>query len=413
MSPSAYLPTKRAQIHNRLAIPNSVSTSVTTIVSALLGSTHVDDPFRSHRSIYTRLLPFYNAADNRLDPCPELNHALSELVAILQGKLHVVAPSGVCFVRVAEQACRLIDNDEELKRRAHLIRDVAERAESRLELFYVELMLKLGQKSWGLSNCSLHNMTVAERVAFAANAFPYIGHYSMMVAQEARLIASMRTVSHVVFCGSGPLPLSGALLAAHLNTQVTLVDRDEQAVHLSRLLVSFWEERGVLPSGRITVRHLDAAHLRFHASAVKAVSKLQKGTSIREDNIECEDIVENELCYRDREDILPCDVLFIAALIPNNVKETLVKAAAEMGDAAPLVVLRSAHGLTARLAYPQAERSTFSQHLRLFHTVVPATHALSFEAPPAVDGDTKVPLDWFPSEILNSLEFYGWSDLVG
>lgn len=413
MSPSAHLSHTRDQCGE---VVESVTASVvvTTIVSSLLGSTQADDPFRNAKSIYTRLLPFFKAADECLDPCTALNGVLSELVTILQGKFQGVASSGLLFAKVAEHACRLIDDDERLSSRAFLIRDVAERAESRLELHYAEKLLNWAQQTL-VSTCgSFRDMEVAEKVAFAARSFPYMGHYSLMVAQEARLIASMRQVDHIVFCGSGPLPLSGALLAAHLGVRVTLVDCDECAVRVSRSLISSWEQCEILPAGQINVRHLDGIRMRFRAPADKPASKVDgRGSAYRSNSDNVDDFMNSRYLHNDEgEEIFVCDVLFIAALVPNSVKEKLLRSAAELRESSPLVVLRSAHGLTARLAYPVARRSVFSKYLRLLHTVVPATHAESFDAPPAVDSDNIVPIDWFPGEILNSLEFYGWPKCV-
>lgn len=362
------------------AAASGINSAATSMVYALLGATGPKGRFVNSKSIYSRLKPYVDKEDERLDPEPELNAALSELVIFLQGKSHSTLATGTPFATIAQQACRQIDADAELCARAQEIREVAGKAESRLELHFVRKVLDKPLPA----SLPLQCLSPAERVIYAARDFPYIENYAMMVGQEARLLATMRASSHIVFCGSGPLPISGALFAAHMDARVTLIDCDEGAVRLSRELMEAWECCGVLPAGRVRVCHENGSNLRF--------CKMPHSD---------EDTCNNGL--------LACDVIFIAALVPNHVKETLVRAAGALGNAAPLVVLRSAHGLTARLAYPPTHRPAFSKYLPLLATVVPAAHAVNYDAPPAVDADDQLPVDWFPADILNSLEIYGWS----
>ncbi len=65
--------------------------------------------------------------------------------------------------------------------------------------------------------------------------FLYYHHYRTLVEREMRLFQSLtkRLPSHVVFLGSGPLPLTAILLAQNFGVQVTLVDRDDEAIALS------------------------------------------------------------------------------------------------------------------------------------------------------------------------------------
>lgn len=405
----------------QLATPASVKHVAIAILSTLLSTS---DP----QSVYSQLQPFLDKPDCFLDPCPAINQALSHLVSILQGTHHssslshdyanddvdhqnntkTIITNGTAeestksspssrkipFVVIAKQVCQWIDNDSQLLQRAANIRDMAERAEGRLELFYAqkivdEPIVKLSDLT---DDVNITPATTAakyvQRIADASQQFPYINNYLTMVDQEARIIQQYKShPKHIVFCGSGPLPFTGLLLAAHtMASRFTFVDYNLDAVIWSRKLIHKWEQHNIIPKGRISVIHLDASLLQFqfensHGAASPSVK----------DHV-----------------LFNCDVLFVAALIPNQVKLKMFKAAQHLQHNAPVIVLRTAHGLTARLAYHSVPSQMFKSYLPLVATVVPQTHALSLDQPPHIDNDQCQPVEWFPNDILNTLEIYTW-----
>ena len=205
----------------------------------------------------------------------------------------------------------------------------------------------------------------------------HVLHDNLAAQGTALLSASSTHCLTVAFVGSGPLPLTGILLALHLNANVILIDCDSDAVQLSLQLVREWENKCILPENRVTVISCDACNLTFASKPTSPTTSQGKA--------------------------IYCDVLFVAALIPNAVKESLAQKVGKMGADGPLVVLRTAHGLTARLAYFPSHRNMLRKHLHFVGVVAPLTHHIGNGA---IVDDEELPLDFFPTEILNSLEIY-------
>lgn len=355
------------------------------LLKALLGTDDPNDTFYNPSSVYSRVKHFTDESNDKLDPAPLINSALGDLVTHLQGRSTKCTSS---FAALEQAVCTYIDNSEDLTSKAAVIRNTAERAESRLEVFYAKILLE--------SSCAnaRNGESYVDRVAAACDEFPYTSNYAVVVAHEAELLQQLignRTGRelHVVFCGSGPLPLTGVLLAARLQCAVTLVDCDAQAVRLSTRLVARWERLGVVPLGLIRVVLADGGDVQFTGRAHTDVDEGQQ------DQVEQ---VEGGMVH------MRCDVVFIAALIPNDVKEKMVESMCAGGEPRPLVALRSAHGLTARMAYFHTRRSVLSQYVPLVATAVPETHKLGNGR--VVDDDV-IPTGFFPRQILNSIEIYG------
>lgn len=373
----------------------TLSTAGEELIEKLFGSSECDGGQKEFGrcSIFTRLQPFFKCSDEELDPNPVINSALCDLVAVLQGRESVVGKrNGVrSFGSLQEEVCEEIDGRCELQRRARAIREIATRAESRLELHYGRLLVAAEPV---LTDA---RMSKVERIRTAAYPFPYVENYVTMVDKESRvlrrLIRERRTMKRVesegekkgedddeiwvAFCGSGALPLTGIMLTAFENVRVTLIDVDAEAVAVSRALIAKWEREGVIERGRIKVMHADAGEVVFDG---------RRG--------------------RRREGAVRVDVVFIAALIENGVKEQMVQAVGRGGGAAPLVVVRTAHGLTARVAYFESWRQRLGAYMKMIAVVVPRTHVR--EDGGVVDerdGDVRVEL--FDERILNSLEVYG------
>ncbi|WP_308259351.1 nicotianamine synthase family protein [Pseudonocardia sp. H11422] len=73
----------------------------------------------------------------------------------------------------------------------------------------------------------------------ALRAFPYLANYQDLVRLELGALAAVGepVPSRVVVLGSGPLPLTGVMLAAEHGARVVHVDRDEESLRLGSALV--------------------------------------------------------------------------------------------------------------------------------------------------------------------------------
>lgn len=382
-----YVPPDRSQMPTTTRVRDQYRNH-TYIKSALLGDDSTSCKESCDNSIYSRVKKYLDEPDSSLDPAPEINCILSELVSLLQGASSTHAlEDGRTFADVARCICDEIDNNELLEARASAIRTIAIRSETRLELYWATLLAK---------NRDVVNpaSSAIEKVRVGTGGFPYVENYVSMVQTEAKVIAahmaaesdSLQTKKlRVAFCGSGPLPLTGILLAACLDAQVTLIDNDEKAVELSQKLVDNWERRGITPAGRTDIVCADGGQIRFFRGGGEGISRDGAGVG--------------------RGRSIECDILFVAALIPNQTKEEIARNVAEMRQDGPLVVVRTAHGLTARFAYYQNRRTVFERYLKFSGLVVPEVH--EFGDGRIVDDDVK-PIGLFPRDILNSLEIFGW-----
>lgn len=383
-------------------LPTSMTEHAAALLSHLLAAPE-DNNFSSSSSVYSRVRPLLHLSDEHLDPSPSLNASLTDLVNYLQATNLPYTPQGqhTSFATVEAEVCRAIDASDTLTTRANAIRSTATRAESRLELHFAPLLLR-GESA------ADDALSHTKRVVHASSPFPYVDNYLTMVEKESEIIrkalpsiegresGKLANIPHVVFCGSGPLPLTGIFLITYMRCRVTLVDNDEQAVKLSTQLIRNWEKRGIIPTGRISVILADCADLTFlppshdpeQFSSQERSEGYQNGIHTNPSTSPA---------------IISCDVLFVAALIPNDVKDVVVKSASLLKSHAPLVVVRSAHGLTARTAYFGTGRALFSKYMLHYGTVVPESHRLPNGT---VHDDDQVPIAYFPSEILNSLELY-------
>lgn len=374
-------------------IPLPQSTSA-ALLHSLIGNEPNDNG--SDGSIFQKLKSFLDREGVSLDPSPVLNSILGRLVALLQGVSH--SPSdeveGRLFSEIQKDVCQIIDNNEVLRKRAEFIRDLAMNAEFHLEMYHVKSML--------LKKNLYPALDPIDKLRIASDSFPYVDHYIDMVKKESEIIQKVLISSDrngfgrpmsinddfkrddwkrvVVFCGSGPLPFTGILMAMILKVRVVLIDCDADAVDLSQKLILHWEKEEVIPVGVVTVMHAKGEDCSFYNP-------------------------DATLKHRPTENMVPCHVVFIAGLISNDIKEHMIRKISELEHAGPLVVMRTAHGLTARFAYYQTRRKTITKHLGLIGIVAPETHR---DRNGLVIDDHVRPIDFFSANILNSLELYSW-----
>ncbi|MDT4990641.1 MAG: hypothetical protein QOH97_533 [Actinoplanes sp.] len=92
-----------------------------------------------------------------------------------------------------------------------------------------------------LENAWAHQVLTAADPHAEAAAFPYLGNYEQLARLELHALAGaghrLQATRGVCFIGGGPLPLSALLLSRATKAHTTVVDRDVEAVKLSRRLV--------------------------------------------------------------------------------------------------------------------------------------------------------------------------------
>jgi nicotianamine synthase len=148
-------------------------------------------------------------------------------------------------------------------------------------------------------------------------AFPYFGNYELLARLELHALAGAghrpEATRRVCFVGGGPLPLSALLLCRALAADVTIVDRDVDAVELSGRLVG-----RLAPAERISVVLADAASASDMARVVA-----------------------------------DCDVVVVAALVGTTwtQKRAALRAIGASVEPGTYVVIRTAEGLRS-LLYP-------------------------------------------------------------
>jgi nicotianamine synthase len=241
-------------------------------------------------SLSCRILGLYErlCAQGDLAPSPVVNALFADLVS-------------ACVSTGATDAASVLSDPRITGVRSDLIRLCAE-GESLLE------------DAW-----SRRALAAADARAETAT-FPYFGNYEQLARLELHALAGAghhpQAARRVCFIGGGPLPLSAMLLCRHLTAQVTVVDRDIEAVELSRRLVD-----RLVPAERISVVLADAASASDMARAVAG-----------------------------------CDVVVVAALVGTTraQKRAALRAIGTSVEPGTHVVVRSADGLRS-LLYPTVD----------------------------------------------------------
>ncbi|HTU63550.1 MAG TPA: nicotianamine synthase family protein, partial [Polyangiales bacterium] len=169
----------------------------------------------------------------------------------------------------------------------------------------------------------------------------------------------------IAVCGAGPLPVTGLMLHTLTGAAVSLIERDESAVLVSRALIAQLERLQVLEARAVQVIHADVATF------------------------------------------VPCaDVVVVASLVDNAAKLQLVEHLRAAGHASGLsaLLLRSASSICAELAYEPVDTLMFSDpSLPFCGESVPATD-LEHRAERLVSSAT---------EVLNDTELYRPVQLSG
>ena len=342
---------------------NEVALLADDLLEGLLGPT--PPPARQRSSIYAALAERRRqcreeAGDWRaLAPQPEVNRLLGRMVAILQGSAIASSDAGV---RTAVDRLMLhrVDASPDLAARANALREISADAETEMERHF--------SARWLLALTRVHDGPAS--LLDVMSDFPYYDGYQELVAAEASLLT---TPKQIIFGGGGPLPISGLLLASITGAQIILVDVNKAAAVRSFELIDALVQKGFIHRGQIEVRHQDLVNVSLEAS---------------------------------------CDGIIVASLVDAETKIHLARRLSQCSDAPPLI-LRSAIGLCARLAYRAAPRaSVTSTGLRYRGELVPQNHVVKGLDPDVADrfdvrsDQASDILGVLSSSVLNSAELY-------
>lgn len=163
----------------------------------------------------------------------------------------------------------------------------------------------------------------------------------------------------IAVCGSGPLPMSALFLHLLTGASIVLVDEDGVAVRCSRRLIVNLERMGILGQGALTVLERRAGDVTFHDPTQRPKAACTTAVA--------------------------CDAVMIASLVDAESKASIAEQFASNGHAPQLLIMRSATGLSAKLAYDPIPTEAFCRgNLVYCGETVPATqvatHLNRFEA---------------------------------
>jgi hypothetical protein len=250
-----------------------------------------------------------------LRPSPRVNHLFSTLVRLV--------------ISIPDEHVADVLDDPVVRGLAARLRDLCARGEFELEAFWADAIT-----------------TGADPRAELAR-FPYLENYRLLCRMEldALVGAVQRPVRSVAFAGSGPLPLSSFRFAQELGVPVDCLDRDPEAVAVSRRLVA----------------RLNFGDVRVRVADVAAV------------------------------DLSGYDVVVLAALVgatPAEKAAVLRQITASMTPGA-VVLIRSARGLRT-LLYPAVDPQALTG-LDIVSVVHPADEVINSAIVARVSGDGPVP----------------------
>lgn len=152
----------------------------------------------------------------------------------------------------------------------------------------------------------------------------------------------------IAICGSGPLPMTALFLHLFTGATIVLIDDDQAAVERSRRLIANLELMEILGPGVLTVVQQNAGHLYFHAPDMSG--EALPGMS------------------------LGCDAVMMASLVDHDAKVSIAAQFSSDAGAPPLLIMRSATGLSAKFAYDPVPTETFGRgNLAYCGETLPAT----------------------------------------
>ena len=307
-----------------------------------------------------------------LAPSPAVDEALTRLVELLTTTFERDADPSFHWEVVRSISDR-IAADRELRRRAQTIRTAAGIAESLMEVHHARRL----RTSPSGPRRRFHDGSSAIRHIFGS--FPYLDNYRLLVEAERAGLRQIESghagaarefgpLDRVAFCGAGALPLTGILLALESGPEVVLVEIDPRVGELIDKVLYRLHHAGVVESSRVSIQIMNAADL----------------------------------------DPAPFDLIAVASLVSNDVVASLADGIAALGPTGPILLARSALGLTSLLAYEAIDIDAVAESgLAHLGTVAPAGQVSS---EPSLTGLAVRPngslLHTAPRSVLNTSEFF-------
>ncbi len=139
----------------------------------------------------------------------------------------------------------------------------------------------------------------------------------------------------VAICGSGPLPLSALFLHLLTGMKVVLIDQAAAAVGRSRRLIVNLERLEIVEPGALSVQQREAGSVRFCSPDTLPAQRTDATVA--------------------------CDAVMIASLVDPSAKASIAEHFRRDPSAPDLLIMRSATGLSARLAYDALPTEAISQ----------------------------------------------------
>jgi len=184
---------------------------------------------------------------------------------------------------------------------------------------------------------------------------------------------------YMTFVGSGALPLTGIMNNIVTGCKVNLVDFDPEAVDISRKLITYLELLGVIETNAIKIYGADARDVHYGGPRKNEVDRstfagevLRGAAYTTIDASGNTGVSKKDLLY------VPTDILYVAGLIPNYVKDAvLLNLEHNQIDPVKTMMVRSARGLSAML-YESVQEGAFYNNF-YYHphgTMVPERHVM-------------------------------------
>ncbi len=192
---------------------------------------------------------------------------------------------------------------------------------------------------------------------------------------------------YMTFVGSGALPLTGFVNQIVTGCKVNLIDVDPEAVELSQKLRTHLEFLGVLDKDTVSVYIEHGNQVHYGGPRDDADRVTHRGQRFISNKPHYR-YVGDKLTEREKEDVkyIPTDILYIASLIPNDIKKSIIRNLEENKlDPVPVAVVRSARGLSSMLYEPihDGDKDIIgsSPHYHDYGSIVPKRHTIPYGNP--------------------------------
>lgn len=193
---------------------------------------------------------------------------------------------------------------------------------------------------------------------------------------------------HMTFVGSGALPLTGFVNHIISGCKINLIDSDPEAVELSQKLRNHLELLGVLKREAVSIYIEDGNQVHYGGPRKNEAERLKHRGQNFKLGYPHHSFANGEFQSRENEDVryIPTDILYIASLIPTDVKKSIMKNLEENHkDSVPVCIVRSARGLSSMLYEPIHEAGKdlvgASPHYHSYGSIIPQRHAITYQNP--------------------------------